>query len=173
MEKVTNILLRVLLNLLLVVIATALAIVLLPIGFIWGLIASFINVKPLTGFKYLADSFLSIAVSIDQLGNVVCARLFNFVLIKDDFDNPFGNPDETISSVLGKNKLSENLTFVGKALSSLLDALDKNHSIKSIEKDEMKPNAKNITKVKVPKGKTMSPFLNKRRPLRGGGSTPR
>lgn len=70
---------------------------------------------------------------MDQLGNVVCATLFNLVLIKTG-TSKFGDPDETISSVIGKAKLSNRLTFVGNALDFFLNLIDKNHSIKSIEK---------------------------------------
>ena len=48
----------------------------------------------------------------------------------------FGNPDETISSVIGKNKRANALTKTGRALSFLLDWVDSNHSLKSIEDDE-------------------------------------
>ncbi len=76
-----------------------------------------------------------IALGIDQLGNVVCARLFNFFLItKEGYQ--FGNEDETISSVLGKNKKQNTLRFLGKLLDLILDQIDRNHSIKSIEADE-------------------------------------
>jgi hypothetical protein len=66
---------------------------------------------------------------------VFCAELFNDLLIKDDSDQ-FGDEDETISSVLGKNQLKNNLTKLGQLLNSLLDLLDNNHSINSIEQDE-------------------------------------
>lgn len=71
-----------------------------------------------------------IAVGLDQLGNIVCSRLFNLILVKGNF---FGNPDETISSAIGRAKLSNKLTFIGKSLDWFLNLFDKNHSIKSIE----------------------------------------
>jgi hypothetical protein len=66
---------------------------------------------------------------------VFCAELFNDLLIKDDSDQ-FGDEDETISSVLGKNQLKNNLTKLGQLLNSLLNLIDNNHSINSIEQDE-------------------------------------
>ena len=45
----------------------------------------------------------------------------------------FGDEDETISSVLGKNKLTKTLTKTGKTLDWILEKLDRNHSIESIE----------------------------------------
>jgi len=81
-----------------------------------------------------------LAVSIDQLGNVLMAPLFNLILIDSYSGHLFGNPDETISSVLGKNKIGGNLLYLGKRLDAWLNGIDPNHSIKSIEKDEtLKP----------------------------------
>lgn len=107
----------------LLTVALLLAAVLLPVGFLFELI-----VKWKKGKKYL----YRIALSIDQLGNVVCAELFNRTLITSSED-VFGNEDEVISSVLGKNKLSGRLTGIGKALVWLLDTIDKNHTEKAIE----------------------------------------
>jgi 8-oxo-dGTP diphosphatase len=45
--------------------------------------------------------------------------------------------DETISSVLGKNKKANTLSKIGKGLDWILDILDKNHSIKSIEAENL------------------------------------
>ena len=75
---------------------------------------------------------MNLAISLDQFGNVAMASLFNFLLIYSVV-NTFGNPDETISSVLGKNKVNGTLTYLGKRLDALLNGIDKNHSIKSIE----------------------------------------
>lgn len=77
----------------------------------------------------------NIARGIDQLGNVVCGRLFNLTLIKKT-GYKFGNEDETISSVIGKNKKTNTLTIAGYLLDLLLDKIDKNHSIDAIEEDE-------------------------------------
>ena len=75
------------------------------------------------------------AISYEQLGNVALSRLFNDILIKNNADN-FGNPDETISSVLGKNQLNGTLKPLGLLLVKILHKLDENHSVKSIEEDE-------------------------------------
>ena len=72
-----------------------------------------------------------------------CAPLFNLVLIKHkriwQFESlllvsyEFGNPDETISSVLGRNKLKNNLTYIGKTLAKILNLIEKDHVEKAIE----------------------------------------
>jgi len=108
----------------LLILAILLAIILFPIGFIFSMF------YPKRG-KYM----YKIALGIDQLGNVICARLFNFFLI-DINGHRFGNEDETISSVLGKNKKTNTLTLFGIVLDMVLERIDKNHNIKSIEEDE-------------------------------------
>jgi hypothetical protein len=80
--------------------------------------------------------FLNLAISKDQYGNVLGMYLFNDLLILKKSKHRFGSPDETISSVLGKNKREGTLTKIGQILSNVLDFLDHNHSIKSIEEDE-------------------------------------
>ena len=74
-----------------------------------------------------------LALSLDQLGNVIADDLFNWLLIRDDHIARFGDEDETISSVIGKNYLENNLTMLGRALRYLLHILDTNHSVNSIE----------------------------------------
>jgi hypothetical protein len=109
----------------LLLIAILISVILFPIGFIIALF--YPNRK-----KYL----FNIAIGIDQLGNVVCAKLFNLTLIYSSSIHKFGNIDETISSVIGKNKRSNTLTMTGRLLDKLLDAIDRNHSIDAIEEDE-------------------------------------
>lgn len=70
-----------------------------------------------------------IAVSLDQLGNVICDKLFNATM-----GSEFGSEDETISSVLGRNKQEGKLKPIGKFVASLLNFIDKNHVEKAIEK---------------------------------------
>jgi hypothetical protein len=71
--------------------------------------------------KYL----LNFLISIDQLGNTIVG----------------GDPDETISSRLGKLKKRHGGTIpwrrpVAKIIDMGLDKIDKNHSIDAIEADE-------------------------------------
>ena len=103
-------------GLILVISALLLSAIILPVGFVVGIIAAL--------DKYL----FRIAKSIDQLGNVVCAELFDWGLVKKG--KPFGCEDETISSVLGKNV--NNLTIAGKCLVWLLNTIEKDHVQKAI-----------------------------------------
>lgn len=80
-----------------------------------------------------------LAIATDQYGNGLCCYLFNQVLIKrtgNIFPYKFGNIDETISSVIGKNKVQGTLTGMGKVLDFTLDMLDPEHSIKAIDNTE-------------------------------------
>lgn len=83
--------------------------------------------------KYLEVVFMQHAIGIDQIGNGAYSEFFNDVFIKDKTIHPFGNIDETISSVIGKNKLINNLRIEGKILDFILSLFDDNHSVKSIE----------------------------------------
>lgn len=122
-------------ELILFITALVLLLILAPIGFIFALL-------PKKGWWEKTKSYLrTIAYAIDQGGNVLCSDLFNWALVRDN-RICFGYPDETISSVLGKNKVRDNLTLLGTGLDRVLSKLDANHSIKSIEYNE---GIKNIT----------------------------
>ena len=60
--------------------------------------------------------FMSTALNLDIWGNVEFRTFWNNHLIKDKTTNPFGLQGETISSVLGKNILTDNLTDTGEIL---------------------------------------------------------
>jgi hypothetical protein len=77
--------------------------------------------------------FESSAVNIDKFGNREFRTLFNKILILDD-GCKFGNMEETISSVLGRNELKGTLSNTGKVIVWILDKIDKNHCFKSIGK---------------------------------------
>lgn len=115
------------------IVAVIIGIVLLPLGVIYGIFDAFYHRKFRTAWKRLTHYFWSGAIAIDQLGNALCSELFNDTLIRPS-GAKFGNPDETISSCIGRNKRAGTLTWLGKALDWILDKMDENHSIKSIEK---------------------------------------
>jgi hypothetical protein len=118
-------------GLILFILSTFLAGVIYPIGFIYSVGLTILK----SGYKRLDDYLFNCAYATDQHANVFLAKLFNDVMIKTG-GHKFGNPDETISSVLGKNKLMGKLSLFGKCLDYILHLLDNNHSIKSIEHDE-------------------------------------
>jgi len=112
-------------ELLLLIISSILKWSLSPLLWIVGVICSY---KQKEHKKYFKD----LAISKDQYGNTVGKYVFNYCLIKSN-GYKFGNIDETISSVLGKNKTTNTLSKIGKLLDYILDLLDPNHSIKSID----------------------------------------
>ena len=114
-------------NILLFLIAVLLVVLLTPLALFAKIILS------IWRRKFDSEWFKRLALSLDQLGNVIADDFFNWLLIRDDCIAPFGDEDETVSSVLGKNYLANNLTVFGRALRYLLHRIDPNHSVKSIE----------------------------------------
>ena len=102
--------------------AILLAMLLFPIGV---LVAMFYTGR--TEYLY------RIAIGIDQLANATCGKLMNRTLIKKE-GYQFGFYEETISSVIGKNQLTDTLTGAGKLLNALLSKIEKDHALLSIEK---------------------------------------
>ena len=127
-------------SLILLIVALALAVVLLPLGLlrtigeIWFrfFIPSGKNSPSKKGLWYLWGIFRSVAIGIDQIGNSVCRDLFNRCLITTDWYK-FGKVQETISSVLGKNQETWTLTCLWAIIVKLLDTLDKDHCKDSIQ----------------------------------------
>ena len=126
-------------GLILFIVSTFLAGVIYPIAFLYSIGLTLLK----SGYKTLDDYLFNCAYATDQHANVFLAKLFNDIMIKKG-GHKFGNPDETISSVLGKNKLMGKLSLFGKCLDYILHLLDNNHSIKSIEHDE-NPTTKVVT----------------------------
>jgi hypothetical protein len=82
-----------------------------------------------------SDYLWRLATSIDQTLNACLPFILNDLMRYPNGTN-YGNIDETISGVTGKNQLSNSLTWFGKSVNWFLSKLEKDHSIKSIESDE-------------------------------------
>ena len=118
-----------LMSFLLFCIAIVLLIFTTPSGFFYALLRQLFFGK----LKSLSVYFLEAAISIDNTGNVMMQHLLNdFLLIKQNDTYYFGNKKETISSVIGKNSLTNTLSPLGKALNAFLNWIDKDHSFNSI-----------------------------------------
>ena len=116
----------------LAIVSVFLAMLLFPLGLLLTFFVNLYKRRWSFSFKRLDQQFLSIATSIDASGNVVCKDLFNLILIKKGgYD--FGKRKETISSVLGKNQRDDTLTNTGKGVAFVLDKIDPNHCLKSID----------------------------------------
>ena len=100
-----------------------------PIGFVYALLRQLLVGK----IKTLQIYFIEVALALDNAGNVIMQHLLNdTLLIKNTNTYLFGNKKETISSVIGKNHLTNTLSTLGKALNAFLNFIDKDHSLNSI-----------------------------------------
>lgn len=115
-------------GILLFLISIVLLAVTAPLGFVYG----FFHALFTKGIKGIGEFLLKIAISVDQLGNVMMQHLLNVLWVKKGRYN-FGNRDETISSALGRNKKLGTLTGFGNWIDQLLDSLDPDHSLNSID----------------------------------------
>jgi len=104
---------------------------LLPIVFLYMLLKYVItgNLRMLTIWSK------RVAMSLDVFANVHASEIFNDILIKRG-GYKFGNKQETISSVMGKNQRDGTLTIIGKGLRIILDVIEYGHCILSIN-DEL------------------------------------
>jgi len=117
----------------LLILSIVLAIVIVPISVLVNFIYYIAKFKFQSGINELGLWMKSTALSIDQFGNVTCATVFNFTLIKKDGEK-FGDPDLTISCVLGLNKYKKKLTIIGKLIVLILHLIERNHVEKAIER---------------------------------------
>jgi len=115
---------------LVLVVASILLYLLLPI------VSIFMIVKYLfTGDKRMITVwFWRTARAIDVFANVNGAEFFDAIFIRDG-GYKFGNPKETISSVIGKNQRDNTLSVAGQILRWMLDRIDQDHCLNSINYD--------------------------------------
>lgn len=119
---------------LLYILSLVLTVILFPIGFLFAIIKAVYKRKVFSeGIKTIDDKFYSLAKAVDIYGNVACCELFNVLFIQRNSKRRFGNYGETISSVIGKNKLCDTLTRTGKLLDAIMEFFDKGHSINAIQ----------------------------------------
>jgi len=122
-------------------------------------IIAYVLFLPITIFNALnvkkKGYFKDTAINIDRFGNREFRFSLNKYLILEKSPDRFGNIEETISSVLGKNQFNSdivvfkkikifkfeiqlnsysNMTKLGNMISNILDTIDKKHCIKSINK---------------------------------------
>ena len=117
-------------ELLFLIVAMVLLYLLLPI------VALFMILKYLlTGDKRtLSVWFWRTARAIDIFANVNGAEFFNAIFIIEG-GYKFGNPQETISSVIGKNQRDKTLSLAGNILRWMLDRISQGHCLNSINLD--------------------------------------
>jgi len=117
-------------GLILFIIALILMCILFPIGIIFSILKGVYNVVAFMGvglYTYLDKNGLLVATGIDMIGNVICAPLFNAILIKKGSKHRFGKITETVSKVLGLNKETNTLTKTGLFFANFLNAIHRDH----------------------------------------------
>ena len=117
---------------LLFIISIVLTIITVPFGIAYTVIKLVSKFKFGILIRISNGYFFKVALAIDQLGNVAMQDLFNDIFILK-VGYKFGNEDETISSVLGKNERMQTLTGLGKSIVNFLNFIDPNHALNSIE----------------------------------------
>jgi len=116
-------------GLILSIVAKVLFILFLPLALIQSIIVR------ISDYKKVDSHLYNIALSIDQLANVVYRDIFKLLFItKDGFD--FGNADHTVSYVLAVNKRQDTLTTMGYFIGWILDKIDKDHLKKALKNNE-------------------------------------
>ena len=123
---------NVIISILLIIVALVLTVLLFIPGFIYQLYAHFKYNEP-TSYTY--KLLFGIAQVIDEFGNVAYQGMWNEVLIIKESKHLFGNAGERMSSVIGKNVLTNTLTKTGVWLNNQLNKIQPNHSILSIQKE--------------------------------------
>jgi len=122
---------KLLLNILLFLIALGLVLLLLPFGILFSIIRGIYRKRPSDWWRSTNKYFFIMAYSLDIYGNVMIGPLFNSILLEyDPKYMQFGNPEETISSCLGRNQ-PNNLTKLGHLVANMLDFIDKDHCSKA------------------------------------------
>lgn len=126
---------KTLLTFLLLVLTIVLAIILLVPAFIYTAIRSIKHGE-------LSKYFYKIAFSLDQLGNVTCGYMMNDWMIYPK-GHRFGEVDETISHVLGKNLEKNTLYPLGIKVSKTIDFFvylfvkEKTHCLNAAKKSQI------------------------------------
>ncbi len=114
-----------------------------PFMLLWAIVRYLIIGIYLDGIKRSWTKFdvycRRVAIGRDQLANAEGKAFFNDTMIKrgeSDAPYQFGNVDETISSAFGKNQVRGTLSRFGERWNRMLNWLEKDHSINSIDETE-------------------------------------
>lgn len=116
----------ILINFLLILVATVLLLVLGGVSFIVAIIHLIFSVSKGRD-KEVSKYFRKIALTIDVLGAVMCGSLFNLILIKQNSLHKFKGELMTVSKILGYNEAAGTLTGLGIKIVYLLDKIEKDH----------------------------------------------
>jgi len=117
------------------VISAIIASVFGPVAFVYTILRSIFRMSRTELQMLFGRLFYFMAYSIDQFGNVIGQYLFNDTLITRNSTYKFGNPDVTISAVLGMNKKNKTLSKLGTYICNILNYIDPNHVEKAADSE--------------------------------------
>ena len=101
------------------------------IGFLYSL--RYLFTKPRQWFLDLNEKLYRSAISEDQYGNIWLKEILNDLCVKAG-GHHYGDEDDTVSDITGRNERDGTLTTTGKWFTRALSAvLGKNHAIQSID----------------------------------------
>ena len=104
-----------------------------PFQFFYHLFKEIKAELTLSNLKMIDSKFLAKAILEDKYCNHADTELLTALFITKDSVHHFGNPNETISSVLGKNLVAGTLTKKGYEICAILNDLQKDHVLISID----------------------------------------
>tara|TARA_R110000772_G_scaffold51709_4_gene118591 strand:+ start:161 stop:622 length:462 start_codon:yes stop_codon:yes gene_type:complete len=102
------------------------------LSFIFDPIYYLIRLKWQSGLNHLGDWFKKLSISLYQFGNASAATMLNFALRKKGGID-FGDEDDTISYVIGRNYYHNSLTIFGHMIRLILHLIDRNHVQKAVD----------------------------------------
>jgi len=122
-------------GIILLIVATVLSIIFVPIGFVYSMVVLLWRNGFVAAWHKINQYLWVLALGLDQLGNIALQELFNDILLLPGAYR-FGNPDMTLSAVFGKNKQLGKLNKLGLAIAWILNKIDPNHTEKAVKNEE-------------------------------------
>jgi hypothetical protein len=92
-------------------------------------IGRIIYVHKLNGvLSKLGDYFKHMAIVVDKLGNVVFGQLLNALWLRENtLQRKFGHSDDTVSHVMARQSMMNNLNKFGRIVYNIVNFLDPGH----------------------------------------------
>lgn len=116
-------------NFILFILSIVLLMVFIPIGLAFTFLKAILK----NDYYIMSSYYRELALGLDRFGNVIMGSFFTILFLKKTAIYKFGNGKKTISHVLGKNNLANTLSYFGRLLDKILNKIDNNHTINSIE----------------------------------------
>ena len=120
-------------GLLLYIISEMLGFIAKPVKFFYHLFKEIKAGLTMANLKMIDNKFLAKAILEDKYCNHEDAELLTALFLTKDSVHHFGNKKETISSVLGKNLVAGTLTKKGYEICAILNSIEKDHVLISID----------------------------------------